>query len=43
MIYNVIRDIEYTFRILKTYLGLPAYWLVSTLRYQLKQIGYNSQ
>ncbi len=60
-IYNVIREIETTFRILKTdldlrpiyhktddaavahlHLGLLAYWLVSTIRYQLKQKGYNS-
>ena len=55
-IYNVIREIEYTFRVLKTdldlrpiyhktdeasmahlHLGILAYWLVSTIRYQLKQ------
>jgi len=61
-IYNIIREIEYTFRILKTdldlrpiyhktdeasmahlNLGLLAYWLVSTIRYQLKQKGYNHQ
>lgn len=61
-IYNVIREIEYTFRILKTdldlrpvyhktdeasmahlHLGLLAYWLVSTIRYQLKQKGYKRQ
>ena len=61
-IYNVIREIEYTFRVLKTdldlrpiyhktdeasmahlNLGLLAYWLVSTIRYQLKQKGYNHQ
>jgi hypothetical protein len=61
-IYNVIREIEYTFRVLKTdldlrpiyhktdeasmahlHLGLLAYWLVSTIRYQLKQKGYNKQ
>ncbi len=55
MIYNVIREIEYTFRVLKTdldlrpvyhktddasmahlHLGLLAYWIVSTIRYQLK-------
>ncbi|RLD91183.1 MAG: IS1634 family transposase [Bacteroidetes bacterium] len=61
-IYNTIREIEYTFRVLKTdldlrpvfhktddasmahlNLGLLAYWLVSTIRYQLKQQGYNSQ
>lgn len=59
-IYNVIREIEYTFRVLKTdlhwrpifhktddatiahlHLGLLAYWLVSTIRYQLKQKGFN--
>ena len=58
-IYNIIREIEYTFRVLKTdldlrpvyhktddasmahlHLGLLAYWLVSTIRYQLKQKGY---
>ncbi len=62
MIYNIIREIEYTFRVLKTdldlrpiyhktdeasmahlHLGLLAYWLVSTVRYQLKQKGYNAQ
>jgi transposase len=56
MIYNTIREIEYTFRVLKTdldlrpifhqnddstmahlYLGLLAYWIVNTVRYQLKQ------
>ncbi len=61
-IYNVIREIEYTFRVLKTdldlrpiyhktdeasmahlHLGLLAYWLVSTIRYQLKQKGYKHQ
>jgi Transposase DDE domain len=55
LIYNVIREIEYTFRVLKTdldlrpiyhktddasmahlHLGLLAYWIVSTIRYQLK-------
>ena len=60
-IYNIIREIEYTFRVLKTdldlrpiyhktddasmahlNLGLLAYWLVSTIRYQLKQKGYKS-
>lgn len=60
-IYNVIREIEYTFRVLKTdldlrpiyhktdnasmahlHLGILAYWLVSTVRYQLKQKGFNS-
>ena len=54
-IYNTIREIEYTFRVLKTdldlrpiyhknddstmahlNLGLMAYWVVSTIRYQLK-------
>jgi hypothetical protein len=59
-IYNVIREVEYTFRVLKTdldlrpiyhktdegamahlHLGILAYWLVSTIRYQLKQKGYN--
>ncbi len=57
-IYNTIREIEYTFRVLKTdldlrpiyhktddasmahlHLGLLAYWLVATLRYQLKNKG----
>jgi len=60
MIYNLIREIEYTFRVLKTdldlrpvyhktdeasmahlHLGLMAYWLVSTIRYQLKLQGIN--
>jgi len=60
-IYNAIREIEYTFRVLKTdldlrpvyhktdeasmahlHLGLLAYWLVATIRYQLKQQGVNS-
>jgi transposase len=60
-IYNVIREIEYTFRVLKTdldlrpiyhktdeasmahlNLGILAYWLVVTIRYQLKQKGINS-
>ena len=60
MIYNLIREIEYTFRVLKTdldlrpvyhktddaamahlHLGLLAYWIVSTIRYQLKQQGIN--
>jgi len=55
-IYNVIREIEATFRTLKTdldlrpifhkkdessmahlHLGLLAYWVVNTIRYQLKQ------
>jgi hypothetical protein len=58
-IYNIIREIEYTFRVLKTdldlrpiyhktddasmahlHLGMLAYWLVATIRYQLKQRGY---
>jgi len=58
MFYNTIREIEYTFRVLKTdldlrpvfhqrddstmahlHLGLLAYWLVNTIRYQLKQKG----
>ena len=57
-IYNTIREIEATFRILKTdldlrpiyhktdeaskahlHLGLLGYWLVNTVRYQLKQKG----
>jgi hypothetical protein len=60
-IYNVLREIEYTFRVLKTdldlrpiyhktddasmahlHLGILAYWLVATVRYQLKQQGINS-
>ena len=60
MFYNTIREIEYTFRVLKTdldlrpifhqrddstmahlHLGLLAYWLVNTIRYQLKQKGVN--
>ena len=59
-IYNIIREIEYTFRVLKTdldlrpiyhktddatmahlHLGILAYWLVATIRYQLKQKGFN--
>lgn len=59
-IYNAIREIESTFRILKTdldlrpifhktdnaalahlHLGLLAYWLVSTIRYQLKKQGFH--
>lgn len=58
--YNIIREIEYTFRVLKTdldlrpiyhqnddaamahlHLGLLAYWLVNTIRYQLKQKKIN--
>ena len=61
LIYNAIREIESTFRVLKTdldlrpiyhktddatmahlYLGLLAYWLVSTIRHQLKQKGFHS-
>ncbi len=61
LIYNTIREIESTFRVLKTdldlrpiyhktdeasmahlHLGLLAYWLVSTIRHQLKQKGYRS-
>ena len=60
-IYNIIREIEYTFRVLKTdldlrpiyhktddasmahlHLGILAYWLVATIRYQLKQQGITS-
>jgi hypothetical protein len=62
MIYNVIREVESTFRVLKTdldlrpiyhktdeasmahlHLGLLAYWLVATIRYQLKQQGFRSE
>jgi hypothetical protein len=62
MIYNAIREIEYTFRTLKTdldlrpiyhkndnatkahlHLGLLAYWVVNTIRYQLKQKGINNE
>lgn len=58
MIYNTIREIESTFRILKTdldlrpifhkndtstmahlHLGILAYWIVNTIRYQLKNAG----
>jgi len=61
MLYNLIREIEYTFRVLKTdldlrpvfhqndestmahlHLGLLAYWIVNTIRYQLKQKGITS-
>ncbi|NCP67963.1 IS1634 family transposase [bacterium] len=61
LIYNIIREVESTFRVLKSdldlrpiyhktddasmahlHLGLLAYWLVSTIRYQLKQKGYCS-
>lgn len=60
-IYNIIREIEYTFRVLKTdldlrpiyhktddasmahlHLGILAYWIVNTIRYQLKQKNFNS-
>ena len=60
-IYNIIREIEYTFRVLKTdlylrpiyhktddasmahlHLGILAFWLVVTIRYQLKQKGIHS-
>jgi hypothetical protein len=59
--YNTIREIEATFRVLKTdldlrpiyhqkdestmahlHLGLLAYWLVNTVRYQLKKNGIHS-
>jgi len=59
--YNTIREIEATFRVLKTeldlrpiyhkkdystmahlHLGLLAYWVVNTLRYQLKKAGIHS-
>jgi len=59
--YNTIREIEATFRVLKTdlylrpiyhqkdentmahlHLGLMAYWLVNTVRHQLKQEGIHS-
>ena len=61
-IYNVIREIEATFRTLKTdldlraifhkkdessmahlHLGLLAYWVVNTIRYQLKQKGIKNE
>jgi len=61
-IYNTIREIESTFRTLKTdldlrpifhktenaglahlHLGLLAYWVVNTIRYQLKQNGINNE
>ena len=61
-IYNAIREIEATFRVLKTdldlrpiyhktdeaamahlHLGLLAYWVVNTIRHQLKQKGINNQ
>jgi hypothetical protein len=60
-IYNTIREIEYSFRTLKTdldlrpiyhksdkstlahlHLGLLAYWLVNTIRFQLKKEGINN-
>ena len=60
-IYNIIRELEYTFRVLKTdlnlrpiyhktddasmahlHLGILAYWIVNTIRYQLKQKNFNS-
>ena len=60
-IYNTIREIEATFRVLKTdldlrpvyhktdtaamahlHLGLLAYWVVNTIRYQLKQKSINN-
>ena len=60
-IYNTIREIEYTFRVLKTdldlrpiyhktdeaamahlHLGILAYWVVNTIRHQLKQKGIHS-
>ena len=61
LFYNTIREIEATFRVLKTdldlrpiyhqkdestmahlHLGLLAYWLVNTVRHQLKQKGIHS-
>lgn len=61
-IYNTIREIEATFRVLKTdldlrpvyhktdaaamahlHLGLLAYWVVNTIRYQLKQKGIHNE
>jgi hypothetical protein len=61
-IYNTVREIEATFRVLKTdldlrpiyhktddaamahlHLGLLAYWIVNTIRYQLKQKGTNNE
>ncbi len=60
-LYNTIREIEATFRVLKTdldlrpiyhknddstiahlHLGLLAYWVVNTIRYQLKKEGIHS-
>lgn len=61
-IYNTIREIEATFRVLKTdldlrpvyhktdaasmahlHLGLLAYWVVNTIRHQLKQNGIHNE
>jgi hypothetical protein len=61
MIYNCIREIESSFRCLKTdldlrpiyhkteeacdahlHLGLLAYWIVNTIRFQLKKVGIHS-
>jgi hypothetical protein len=61
MIYNIIREIEYSFRTLKSdldlrpiyhrrdsstmahlHLGLLAYWVVNTIRYQLKKTNKES-
>ncbi len=61
-LYNIIREIEATFRTLKTdldlrpiyhktdeasmahlHLGLLAYWVVNTIRYQLKQKGIKNE
>jgi hypothetical protein len=60
--YNIIREIEYTMRVLKTdldlrpifhkkdessmahlHLAILAYWIVNTVRYQLKKEGINNQ
>ena len=62
MTYNIIREIEYSFRTLKTdldlrpiyhkkdnssmahlHLGLLAYWVVNTVRYQLKRGEYKAE
>lgn len=59
-IYNILKEVESSFRCLKTdlnlrpvfhkrdkpclahlHLGILAYWVVATIRYQLKQKGYN--
>ena len=59
-IYNILKEVEASFRCLKTdldlrpvfhksdkaclahlHLGVLAYWVVATIRYQLKQKGYN--